>query len=438
MDDTDVADHVFGTDDPVKAAAVCAVAREIFEETGLFFVVGEKPSADEQQRLRRALLDGEPVFCSFLDQHGLKIDAEAFHPAGVFVTPRVQRIRFHARYYLVRQQEAAGEELIVGEIDALDWMRPADARKRWREGALELAPPVALVLKQLEQFELSESLRRLGELERFTSAPVHGFETCYGIFVLPMRTPTLPPATHTNCVVIGQSEFVVIDPGPKDPEEQASLLEQLNFLMGSGGRIQAILLTHGHGDHVGAAAMLREHYGAPVWAHEATRAKVECPIDRTLSDGETITIAGDPPWRLRAIYTPGHDPGHLAFVEETTRTLICGDIVAGRGSIVIPHGRGGDMTLYIESLQRLLEEDLRLMVPAHGFVDVPPKEKLREQLNHRLEREAKIQAALDSGANEIEELLASAYNDVPKSAWKLAESSLRAHLVRLGVTRFED
>jgi endoribonuclease LACTB2 len=157
-------------------------------------------------------------------------------------------------------------------------------------------------------------------------------------------------------------------------------------------------------------------------------------IDRFIADNDILPVAGNPDWRLRALHTPGHDPGHLCFLEETTRTMICGDMIANGSTIIISQKYGGDMDAYLRSLERMLGEDFDLMIPGHGMVFFEePKRIVQHYIEHRLAREAKIQAALEAGERTLAGLLASAYADTPKELWPLAEHSLRAHLARLGV-----
>ncbi|MCH8333010.1 MBL fold metallo-hydrolase, partial [Candidatus Sumerlaeota bacterium] len=236
----------------------------------------------------------------------------------------------------------------------------------------------------------------------------------------------------TNCVVVGERELYVIDPGTPFEDDQKNLERQLADLMEPEGKIAAVLLTHSHRDHIGAAQMVRQRYGAPIWAHETTASRVDFPIDRHLADGEIITIAGSPDWRLRCIHTPGHDPGHLAYLEETTRVLACGDMIANGSMIVVSPKGGGDMTQYLESLERLLGEDISVIIPGHGQAIQDARAKIREYIDHRLWREDKIKKAWESGATAKQELLAAAYDDVPREVWPWAEHSLDAHLARLG------
>ena len=419
-------------------ADTMALARELFEETGLLFASGELPSPTERRAARLAILAGELRFRDFLSQAGLQIDQQRFRPSGLFVTPETSRRRYHARYYLIEDVTAGEEELITGEVVALRWLLPAEARRRWRKKEIEIAPPVAAVLRQFADFSVAAALTRLQDLEPMTSDHAHCHEARIGIHVMPLRTPTLPPARHTNCVIVGEEKIFIVDPGTTDEGEQRRLTHRIDyFVEHEHAEPAAVLLTHGLSDHVGAATLVRDRYRIPIWAHEVTARQLKFPVDRLLVDNDSIDICGDPGWSLRCLHTPGHHPGHLCFLEETSGTLICGDMVAGRSSIIIAHSHGGDMSAYLASMQRLLEMDFDLMIPAHGFSFPKPHKIIQKQIDHRLFRERRVQAALDKGLKTIDQLLAEVYDDVPRAMWKYAADTLKAHLVRLGHTDFE-
>src|SRR5262245_13003058 len=92
-------------------------------------------------------------------------------------------------------------------------------------------------------------------------------EVAPGIRALALRTPTLPPAAHTNVYLVGPSSgpVVVVDPGSPYPEEQAALAAALTDVP-----IAAIALTHHHGDHIGGAQALADARGVPIVAHAVT------------------------------------------------------------------------------------------------------------------------------------------------------------------------
>lgn len=255
-------------------------------------------------------------------------------------------------------------------------------------------------------------------------APADPLPVAPGIRVLALRTPTLPPAAHTNVYLVGPDAgpVAVIDPGSPYPEQQALLDRVL-----AESPPAAVLLTHHHGDHVGGAAALAERWSVPIAAHAATARRLagRVPVTRMLEDGETA-------YGATAIFTPGHAEGHLCFaVGDAT---IAGDMVAGLGTILIDPGEG-DMAVYLASLERLLARPAMALLPAHGPMIPDGHAKLREYLSHRLQREAKVAAALREAPRSLAELVAEAYDDTPRALWGLAERSMLAHLVKLARER---
>jgi len=251
------------------------------------------------------------------------------------------------------------------------------------------------------------------------------------IRVLPLRTPTLPPATRTNCYIVGEAgAAVAIDPATPHADEQARLDD---YVVREGIRLVAVVLTHHHVDHVGDAARLAAKHGVPVWAHRETAARVagRVQISRTLDDGERLDVG---PSGLRALFTPGHAPGHLCFVDAAAKAIVAGDMVASVGTIIVEPGDGGDMRLYLESLRRLRGEvdgGATTLLPAHGPPIVDGGARLDFYVAHRLEREGRVAAALGDAPTTVEELVPPAYPDVAAALYPLAARSLLAHLYKL-------
>jgi ribonuclease/clavin/mitogillin len=248
-----------------------------------------------------------------------------------------------------------------------------------------------------------------------------------------VRTPTLPPATHTNVYVVGKGYLTLVDPASPWADEQAALDAWLDERAQAGERAARILLTHHHLDHVSGAAHLAGRLGIPVWAHGVTADLVagRVAVARLIGDGDRIECGGA---TLEAIFTPGHAPGHLCFFERASGALIAGDMVASIGTIIIDPPEG-DMRLYLASLERMRalvrEDGARTLLPAHG----PPVDQAERLLAfyvaHRLEREGRVVAALAAGAGSVEALVPLAYPDVAPAIYPLAARSLTAHLYKL-------
>jgi glyoxylase-like metal-dependent hydrolase (beta-lactamase superfamily II) len=249
------------------------------------------------------------------------------------------------------------------------------------------------------------------------------------------RTPTLPPATHTNSYALGGREVLLVEPATPYEDEQRAWVEWAREIGSSGRTIVAIVATHHHPDHVGGAALLSRELGLPIWAHEATATRMDVPVARMLADGDEIVLRGprDETWRV--LHTPGHAPGHVCLFEARSRTAVVGDMVASVGTILVASG-DGDMALYLEQLERLAALDASVALPAHGEPIDEPTTVFERYVAHRKMREDKILAALSAacatqdGAT-ASELLPAAYDDASPAVWPIAKLSIEAHLEKL-------
>ena len=361
------------------------------------------------------------------EEADVRIDVSALEPAGRWLTPPFGPIRFDTRFYVAPMPDGAVAHVAAGgELESGEWIRPADAIEKWRRGEALLAPPTLHALRCLAD-GWEGLVARMTAVPEASRGEVTRIEFLRGVFVLPQRTPTLPPATHTNTVVFAGERAIVIDPATPHADERARLDSPLAALAAEGVEIAELVLTHHHADHVGYAEDLGRRLGVPVRAHAETRARLGFGLGRAIEDGETWDLGGSPRRRVRAVFTPGH----LAFVEEETGSLAAGDLVAGASFIVVDPDDGGDMAAYVASLRRSRDVGARLLVPAHGPVSADPAAKLDEYVAHRLEREAKVLAAVRAGAATLEAILAGAYDDTPREMWPIASLSLRAHLDKL-------
>lgn len=250
---------------------------------------------------------------------------------------------------------------------------------------------------------------------------------------LALRTPTLPPATHTSCFVLGPSAgtggLLAVDPGTPYADDQERLLACLEAEAAAGRTLGAVVLTHHHGDHIGAADALRQRFGVPVVAHPLTAARLEgvLAIDQLVDDGDELT-SGPTAWRVLA--TPGHAPGHVCL-HAPDGTMVVGDMAAGIGTILIDP-IDGDMRAYLASLARLAALQPTRLLPAHGPMIDDAVARLHGLVAHRLGREAKVVAALRAaGPATVAQLTPHAYADTPTALWPLAERSMVSHLRKL-------
>ncbi|MCB9728936.1 MAG: MBL fold metallo-hydrolase [Deltaproteobacteria bacterium] len=253
-----------------------------------------------------------------------------------------------------------------------------------------------------------------------------------GLAVLALRTPTLPPATATNTSFVGRRDVWVVDPATPFDAPRDQLLSAVRALPATGRRAVGIVLTHHHGDHMGAAAWLREAAGLPVYAHPRTAELLGSMlrVDETLEEGAELrgSEADDDRWAV--LHTPGHASGHIVLWEAERRRMIAGDMVAGIGTILV-EAPDGHMATYIAQLERLADLGPERLVPAHGPVLADGQAKLRETAAHRLMREQRVVEALEEGPGDLVQLTARSYPELARPMLPLAARSCLAHLQKL-------
>jgi glyoxylase-like metal-dependent hydrolase (beta-lactamase superfamily II) len=245
--------------------------------------------------------------------------------------------------------------------------------------------------------------------------------------------PNASPFTFngTCTYIVGQGRVAILDPGPDDHAHFAAMLAATD-----GERVETILVTHTHRDHVGGLDKLRSATGArvvgaaPFAPHGDGSAGLDASHDRDYSP-DAILVDGER-WRgadytIEAIATPGHCSNHLCFALLDDNTLFSGDhVMAWSTSVVAPPD--GSMRAYVASLDKLRGRGETTYWPGHGGPVVEPQRYLRALILHRRQREASILNALANGPQTIPALVAKIYVGLNPSLTGAAGLSTLAHL----------
>ena len=229
----------------------------------------------------------------------------------------------------------------------------------------------------------------------------------------------------TNTYLIGSGrERLLVDTSPssKYPELLAKVLED------NGCTISQILVTHWHADHADGVGAVREITGAPPAAKLCIGSRRRTWEFDAISSGDVFAVDGA---TLKCVSSPGHTQDHAYFVLEEEGSVFCGDAVLGQGTTVFE-----DFADYMSSLHLLLSLAPCVLYPGHGPVVTDPTLKVTEYIEHRMERERQVVAALrevgGSKSATMEHLIQAVYADtIPADLHDAASMSLTHHLDKL-------
>src|SRR6266550_1785599 len=428
--------------EPESAAMISCAARELFEEVGVLLARGSKTLTTGQLASLYDDLESKRMsWPELLRHYGLHLDASDFTFVGRWVTPPFAPRRFDTWFFLVtcpaKQQPKVTED---SELESGGWIRARDAYAKWERNEIIAVPPVLHLLKTIAGGLSDDLVERFLSVPEARRVPTRRIEFHPHYICFPVRTPTKPPATHTNSYLIHtSSEVLVLDPGSPYEDEQNALANCIDDLIAAGKTVREIVLTHVHPDHVAGVNAQNDHLeekqGArvPVAAHAATAESLrnQVRVDRFIADDEILVLGGEPAIKLRALHTPGHARGHLCFFDERTGALISGDNIVGFGSVLIDPPEG-NMREYLASLRRMRSlPNLSVLFGGHGPAIANPYEKIDEYISHRLQREELILTAVREGASTPKEIVERVYTDVSPKAHAMAERAVLAHLEKL-------
>src|SRR6476646_12096700 len=225
IDASDAEVDVRNAPDAITAAMISGAARELCEEPGVLATRGGDTLTKGQ---RASLLDdlesGRMSWPALLRHYDLYLDAEDFTFVGRWVTPPFAARRFDTLFFLVncppKQNPQIGDE---AELESGDWIAAGAAVARWQRSEIIAVPPVLHALKTLAGGLTDDLVDRFLASPNAQGVPTRRIEFRPNYICYPVRTPTKPPATHTDCYLIYTSqELLITDLGsPYEDEHQA-------------------------------------------------------------------------------------------------------------------------------------------------------------------------------------------------------------------------
>lgn len=481
IDAADAQAHTLATrrasQNDLRLTQAIAAIRESFEELGV--LLARPHSGEPLQPTHLAALSRQESLFAQCEAQGLRLQAHEVYVFAHWITDRDLPKRFDVPFLVARMPE--GQTAVADEAEQFEpvWINPAQALQRHAEGSFFMIFPTIRTLERLENFGDVQTVLKACASEQplWTSCPragrlggqdarymehdlpygelelvcpdgqtVHALDWQHNQPVpllknlqrLTAPNPGMMTGPGTNSYIVGtrSTGYIVIDPGPADDAHVQRLWQAC------GGDIRAIVCTHSHPDHSPGAAPLQAlcaHRPPILGLPSGRHARPNCQFtpERVLQNQERISLSGDDgqSHTLEVIHTPGHAANHVCLALVEDGLLFSGDHILN-GSTTVVDPPDGNMSDYLHSLDALdalcQQHAIDFIAPAHGHVMSQARQVIARLKQHRLQREAKVAAALHQypGAD-LDQLLPLVYDDAPRAIWPVAKRSLLAHVQRL-------
>jgi glyoxylase-like metal-dependent hydrolase (beta-lactamase superfamily II) len=220
------------------------------------------------------------------------------------------------------------------------------------------------------------------------------------------------PGTNTY-LMRSAGEVLIVDPGPVIEAHAVAIRSAIG-----GDTAVGVIVTHTHPDHAPLANPLARLLGVAAMGFGPGP---EFTPDVRIADGGTIVYGTE---AVTAIHTPGHTPDHLCF--RRGEVLLTGDHIIEGSTVVID-----DATDYLESLYRVSELDITRIEPGHGNAIDDAGAAITSYIEHRLDRERQLLAAIRAGTATVGDLVDAVYEGIPEGLRDAAAHQVRVQLTKL-------
>ena len=415
------------------AVSTITLLRELVEEVG-FSPNGKGSLELVDKEIQEEICKDKNAWGDFVKRGLLKIENFNSQIIAERTMPPLAPVRFTNTFHHLSIGDSTIEPRFtegLSEFDEYKWWQPKELLKCWLKHEVRLPPPQVTLTRNIVQ-----AIDEFGDLksafEKIAENPSKGYhilEFAPGVECLPLPTQTLPPATHTNCYVLGVAggERVIIDPAAKSKEALEILRRKVDEIERTGSKIIATIFTHKHPDHIGNLSEISKIYQAPIWASKETLEVIpKCNTDMVLKEEDSFELIGGGESVLwRVIETHGHCPGHICLSGDAG--IISGDNVTVIGTILVPSS-DGDMNQYLDGLERIKNLNPPLLFPGHGPFSANPQRLLDRYIRHRSKRHQTVFDAVRDNYTELESIAKKAYEDTPEAHPMLLIDQTLSHL----------
>ncbi len=236
-----------------------------------------------------------------------------------------------------------------------------------------------------------------------------------------------PGGTQIYFVGDASEEMVMIDSGEPYRAWTRQILDYYDEL--GRPRITSILITHGHGDHIGGLDRLQEVFDCPVRCHPKLAPRLQHTLGgnsvQALRASEVVKTGGG--CTLRPLFTPGHEVDHCCYFLRPDRVLFSGDNLLGNSSSSVR-----DLRAYMRSLERMAATRPRVVCPGHGNTIIRGEARIQQQIAHRQGREDQVLIAVSEGSSTVDEIVSAVYpHNLRRNLRDAAARNVRTHLAKL-------